>query len=348
MAKKTKKIWIDLDNSPHIPFFNPIIQELQKKNYEVLITVRDYAQAIGLADYFQFDYRPLGKHFGKNKLLKTLGVLFRAMQMLPVFIRERPDLALSHGSRSQFLFASLAGMKCVVATDYEHSAEFPLLVPTLGIVPEVMPESFTKKYFKKVARFPGIKEDVYKQNLQPDPSILSYLNIHENHIVVSVRPPATAAHYHTELSDRLFQMTMEHVLANEHTKLIILPRTTEQQADIEKKYRKYLGSGKIIIPGKVLDGLNLVWHSDLVISGGGTMIRESAALGVPAYSIFGGKIGAVDHYLETSGRLFLIRSEEDIQHKVMLKKSEKKADTLKGQSPALQKIVEEVINLVEA
>ena len=348
MTKKTKKIWIDLDNSPHIPFFNPIIQELQKKNYEVLITVRDYAQAIGLADYFRFKYTPLGRHFGKNKLLKTFGVLFRAVQMLPVFIREKPDLALSHGSRSQFLFASLAGIKCAVATDYEHSAEFPLLVPTLGIVPEVIPESFTKKYFKKVARFPGIKEDVYKQNLRPDPSILSYLNIREDHIVVAVRPPATAAHYHTALSDQLFRQTMEHVLAHEHTKLIILPRTTEQGADIKERYKKHLEVEKIIIPAKVLDGLNLVWHSDLVISGGGTMIRESAALGVPAYSIFGGKIGAVDRYLEDSGRLFLIRSEEDITEKVILEKREKSADTLNGKSPALQKIVEEVIKLVEA
>ncbi len=348
MARKNKKIWIDLDNSPHIPFFNPIINELRKQDYEVLITVRDYAQAIGLADYFQFDYKPLGKHFGKNKILKTFGVLFRALQMLPVFVKERPDLALSHGSRSQFLFASLIGMKSAVATDYEHSAEFPLLLPTLGIVPEVMPESFTNKYFKKVARFPGIKEDVYIQNLRPDPSILSYLNVNENHMVVSVRPPATAAHYHTDLSDQLFEKTMEHVLANENTKMVILPRTKDQESGIKEKYKGYIENGRIVIPDKVLNGLNLVWYSDLVISGGGTMIRESAALGVPSYSIFGGKIGAVDRYLEESGRLSLIRSEEDIENKVILKKRERSAAALKEQSPALQKIVKEVIKLVEA
>ena len=51
---------------------------------------------------------------------------------------------------------------------------------------------------------------------------------------------------------------------------------------------------RIIIPTQALDGLNLVWFSDLVVSGGGTMNREAAALGVPVYSIFSGTLGAVD------------------------------------------------------
>jgi len=309
MKKDKKKIWIDLDNSPHIPFFNPIIQELKARDYEVIITVRDYAQAIGLAEYFEFDYKPVGKHLGKNKLMKTWGVLSRALQFIPFALKERPDLALSHGSRSQFLFASLAGIKTAVATDYEHSAEFPLLVPTLGIVPEVMPEAFTKKYFKNVARFPGIKEDVYKQNLKQDPSLLDYLQVKEDTILVTVRPPASAAHYHTALSDELFNRTMDKVFANEYTKVVILPRTPDQKLEIVKIYEKYIVDNKAIIPDRILNGLNLVWFSDLVISGGGTMIREAAALNVPAYSIFGGKIGAVDKYLENSERLFLIRTE---------------------------------------
>ena len=60
-------------------------------------------------------------------------------------------------------------------------------------------------------------------------------------------------------------------------------------------------AGKLIIPDHVVGGLNLIWFSDLVISGGGTMNREAAALGVPVYSIFRGKIGAVDRYL-SAGR----------------------------------------------
>ena len=56
-----------------------------------------------------------------------------------------------------------------------------------------------------------------------------------------------------------------------------------------------------MVPEHVVDGLDMIWASDLVISGGGTMNREAAALGVPVYSIFRGKIGAVDQYLSEAG-----------------------------------------------
>jgi predicted glycosyltransferase len=50
---------------------------------------------------------------------------------------------------------------------------------------------------------------------------------------------------------------------------------------------------------------------DAVVSAGGTMAREAAYLGVPAYSIFRSCMGAVDRHLELLGRLSLLRSPED-------------------------------------
>ena len=66
-----------------------------------------------------------------------------------------------------------------------------------------------------------------------------------------------------------------------------------------------------------MDGLNLIWFSDLVVSGGGTMNREAAALNVPVYSIFRGKIGAVDRYLAESGRLILLESVHDVRTRLI-------------------------------
>ena len=36
------KIWIDLDNSPHVPLFLPIIAELRKRQFDVVITAREF------------------------------------------------------------------------------------------------------------------------------------------------------------------------------------------------------------------------------------------------------------------------------------------------------------------
>ncbi len=114
-----------------------------------------------------------------------------------------------------------------------------------------------------------------------------------------------------------------------------------------KLWPNLFATGKIVIPEHVVDGLNLIWHSDLVISGGGTMNREAAALGVPVYSIFRGRIGAVDRYLAAQGRLILLESAEDLAAKVRLVQRERPARPDGGNLSALQKIIDNVVSILD-
>lgn len=100
-VSQSKKIWIDLDNSPHVPFFSPIIKELSRRSYQVILTARDCFQVRGLADLFSMEYKRIGRHYGKNKALKVAGTVIRSVQLLPTALKEKPALAVSHGSRSQ-------------------------------------------------------------------------------------------------------------------------------------------------------------------------------------------------------------------------------------------------------
>ena len=161
-----------------------------------------------------------------------------------------------------------------------------------------------------------------------------------------MRPPANAAHYRTKKSDELFNAVIEYLVTIPNIKLIIVSRTKEQKQKITEKWKAHIDAGKFILPGKVINGLDLIWHSDLAISGGGTMIREAAALGVPAYSIFGGKKGAVDRYLEESGRLKLISETVEIKTDIMLTKREKSGTLTHGSRKTLNTIVAEVIKIV--
>jgi hypothetical protein len=104
----------------------------------------------------------------------------------------------------------------------------------------------------------------------------------------------------------------------------------------------------MIIPSSPLDGLNLIWFSDLVISGGGTMNREAAALEVPVYSIFRGKIGAVDRYLADSGRLVLLESVEDVKTKVQLKRREKPSEMRISRPETMDRIVEAIMEIARS
>src|SRR5262249_25544749 len=137
-------------------------------------------------------------------------------------------------------------------------------------------------------------------------------------LIVTIRPPANEAHYRSPESDLLFRTVMDFLGGRWDIKMVLLPRNQRQEESIRDSWPGLLATGQVIIPAKAVGGLNLIWHSDLVISGGGTMNREAAALGVPVYSIFRGKIGAVDHYLAKSGRLVLVESVEEVRTKIRL------------------------------
>ncbi len=134
-----RRVWIDLDNTPHIPFFAPIIAELERRGYSVSLTARDCFQVCALADLFRFRYRRIGRHYGKHFIMKAFGTCRRALQLLPGAWKQRPDLAVSHGSRSQLIASKLAGIPTVVICDYEFAGAVPGAAPTWVMVPEVIP-----------------------------------------------------------------------------------------------------------------------------------------------------------------------------------------------------------------
>jgi len=339
---RMKKIWIDLDNSPHVLFFNPIIKELNNRRIQVALTSRNYAQVTELADLFGLKHKRIGRHYGKHKLMKLIGLIIRAFQMIPFYLKEKPDLVLSHGSRSMHIVATIFGIPIIGATDYEYTRHLPFVRKKAMILPEVIPDEATKGFAEKIIWYPGIKEDVYVPDFKPDSNALQSLGLTEEDIVVSIRPPATAAHYHTEKSDELFNAVIHYLMDNPKTKVIILSRTDNQANEIKLKYKEFVDRRQLIMPQQVFNGLDLIWHSDLVISGGGTMIREAAALGVPAYSIFGGKKGAVDRYLEESGRITLISNINEVKSKIKLVYRNKSHDFVGKSNETLKVIVDEV------
>jgi uncharacterized protein len=343
----SRKIWIDLDNSPHVPFFAPIIEELENQGHTVLVTARDCFQVCDLADLLKVRYRRIGRHYGKNIFLKLAGLSIRALQVSPTVLSQKPDLAVSHGSRSQLLAAKLLGVPAVTIGDYEFSKLFAVVRPNWLIVPQVIPDDAVRSFKTKLLKYPGIKEDVYAPRFRPQASIVEELGLNSGRIIVTVRPPATEAHYHVPESDRLFDAVLDRMSERSDVKLVVLPRNQRQGERLRQERRKLFESGKAIIPQQVVDGLNLVWHSDLVISGGGTMNREAAALGVPVYSMFRGKIGAVDRYLVGSGRMTLLESVEDVSQKLVIRYRDHHRNRTHANGDALQTIVGHLVNIAE-
>jgi uncharacterized protein len=215
------------------------------------------------------------------------------------------------------------------------------------ITPEVIPSDAIRCAKDRVLKYPGIKEDVYVPQFKPNVSAVEGLGVQSSeHVIVLIRPPASEAHYHRPESDELFAAVLNFLGKKLHVKIILLPRNDHQESEIRSKWPSLFSSGQIQIPNRVVDGLNLIWHSDLVISGGGTMNREATALGVPVYSVFRGEIGAVDRYLASAGRLTLIERPEQVESKLVLTKRNRKQMPGCGRDGSLRTIIGHVESIL--
>ena len=342
-----RPIWIDLDNSPHVPFFRPIIGELEARGYPVLLTARDCFQVFGLTEQLHLECKPVGRHYGKHRALKFLGLGIRTLQLLASVWGARPALAVSHGSRSQLLAAKLLGIPSLQIVDYEFAKIWMGVQPSWVMTPAMIPDEAINLQRGRVLKYPGIKEDVYVPSFTPEDGIRNELGVAEEDILITVRPPASEAYYHSADSDVLFKATMEHLGRLPATRMVVLPRTQRQGQEIRAAWPNLFASGKALIPDHVVDGLNLIWYSDLVISGGGTMNREAAALGVSVYSIFRGKIGAVDQFLAEKGRLVLLEGPQDLAAKLVVRRRRRPARPNTAEQTTLNAMTHHIIHLAE-
>ena len=313
------KVWIDLENTPHIPFFRPIIRELRKQGHQVVLTARNSYQTCEMAGFHALDYQQIGRHYGRHLLAKVWGLLVRGGQLILFARHEKPGLALNLGSRSQNLAAKLLGIPVVEIMDYEHTAESSLLESRWYLTPKVVCAAVHGgKPTPRIRTYDGIKEDVYVADFQPDEAILDQLGLRDASVVVTARPPATEAHYHNPEAEQLFARFMRRALECRGVKTVLLPRNPRQEAELRARNPQWFTDSNLVVPDRVVEGLNLIWHSDLVVSGGGTMNREAAALGVPVYSVFCGPTGAVDRQLCDQHRLIQIETPTDVDHKIHL------------------------------
>jgi predicted glycosyltransferase len=316
------RIWIDLANSPHVPFFRSLASQFRRRDHEIVITARAFAETVALAEAAGFAPQVIGEH-GGGKLSGKAGNLVQRAMALASWARGRSlDLAVSHNSYSQILAARALSLRTVTLMDYEHQPANHLAFRLASriIVPRAFPEAALSRFgasVTKVRRYDGIKEDVYLADFHSAPEFegqLRELGIKASDVLVTVRPPASEALYH-RFENELFEQLLDRLSATPSAKIVLLPRNDSQR----KTYSARASSQLILPPGPIAGG-NLIASSDLVVSAGGTMNREAAALGIPAASIYSGEWAAIDEELVKEGRLRRISTPEDVRDLPIQKK----------------------------
>jgi len=297
------KVWVDFTASAHPLVFRPLVELLQEQGHEVEITAREYAQTLQLIESHGMTATVIGHHGGRSAGGKARQMRTR-LRSLRKWAKPRGfDLALAHGSHELTMTARRLGIPSSTTFDYEWAwlqHQLGCRAATRVVVPDSIPPERLKTYGAvppKLQQYPGLKEEYYLSDFEPNDSVLRDWSIDPARVLVVLRPPPDVSLYHRH-SNPLFPMTLEHLGRLEDVHAFVIPRTEEQ-----RDYVKSLELPSVIVPERSVDAQSLIAFSDLVVSSGGRMNREAAALGVPVYTTFGGRLGGVDEQLIRDGRL---------------------------------------------
>jgi uncharacterized protein len=297
------KIWVDMSAPAHVLVLRPIIDRLRHAGHDIEVTAREYTQTLELLELHGIEYTLIGRHGGASRSQKLIRLIQRSIGMRRFGRRRGFHLALAHGSYDLAIAARRLGIPEANMHDYEFAVlqhRIGCRLATRVIFPEAVPPARLRRFGvgpEKLRQYPGLKEEYYLHDFEPDEGTLDRLGVDADRVVVVVRPPPDVSLYHRK-SNPLFPQVLAHVGTHDGVSAVVLPRTDSQRA-----YVQGLALPTVIVPERAVEAQSLVALADLVVSAGGTMNREAVALGTPVYTTYGGRLGGVDESLIRSGRL---------------------------------------------
>ena len=304
------RVWIDIDNPAQVQYLLRFRTAFTTLGADVLLTARASGMTARMIQGNGGKARTVGGDLGRSKLNKAAGTIGRSIS-LAALCRSwgRPTIAVS-SSRAAAIASRWLGISHFALLDYEH-VDLSVYRRTGCWVlhPEVISDDFfISRGFgrSKLMPFPGLKEDITFSGLDPTPLRSETVRAELTHVVV--RPPAEQSHYFVAGSSEVTRHALDLLSKRSDVQVLLSPRHPSQ--------RSYLEGLRWATEPILIDGaapfLELLSRADAVVSAGGTMLREAAYLGIPAFSTFQGTPGSVDLHLASEGRLTFIRSAADL------------------------------------
>jgi predicted glycosyltransferase len=307
------RVWVDLTNTAHVLVLRPLVELLERQGHEVAVTARPLSHTVELLEDWGHPHVVLGRYGGARRAGKALAAAERATKLIRFGRGRGFDCAIAHGSTDLPVAGRALGIPNTTMLDYEWAAlqhHVNCRLATRALAPAAIPPERLARYGArppKLVPYPGLKEGYYLAGFEPDPRVLDDLGIDRERVLCVVRTAPSYAMYLRGSPDALLPRVLSR-LNEADVQTVVLARTPEQAHSVAG-----LGLDRLIVPPRAVDGRSLVAFADVLVSGGGTMNREAAVLGTPAWSIFEGRLGAVDEMLIREGRLHLLRDPAEVR-----------------------------------
>ena len=305
-------VWLDIENPPQVQYIVPFKNAFESAGASVLVTARDHTITVDLLRSRGVDFYEIGSAFGRRKLQKVYGLLNRSRQLLALLEKVgRPRLVLAT-SRPAAIVARRLGIPSFFISDYEYANKSVFrLAGSYLLYPDVIPaEAFLRGGIRPTHLIPfdGLKEDLTFAEIDTEGTAAHDFGVNGGRATVLFRPPAEESHYYRRGSRTLALDVLNHLSQREDVVVVFTPRYTWQTEYLSAQR----WTNEPIVLRQPVPFVPLLKGVDAVVASGGTMIREAAYLGIPAFSILVGEIGGVDRYLESIGRLDVLASQEDV------------------------------------
>src|SRR5919197_3024473 len=187
------RVWVDLTNSAHVVVLRPLVELLEAAGHDVTLTARPLSHTTELLDDWGHPYTTVGHHGGVGRVGKAVAATSRTAQVFGFARGKDFDYGLAHGSTDLPPVGRLLGIPNTTMFDYEWARlqhELNCRLATRVLVPDAIPTERVAQYGArppKLVRYPGLKEEYYLSDFEPDPSVLTALGLDQGQVIAVVR-----------------------------------------------------------------------------------------------------------------------------------------------------------------
>jgi predicted glycosyltransferase len=305
-----KKVWFDVEEPKTAVMFKSLFEMFQNLGLKLLITARDYDSTFQILDDMNVEYYKIGKHGGAKLEEKLKTYIQRLSELLPHVKNFSPHYFVTFSSVEGTRIAYGLKIPSIGYNDEPRNEPVcKLIFPFLDniITPQCIPVEW---YFnlganpKKIIRYNGIDEIAWLSDYSPNSQVLDKFDLEKGKYILMRSEPSFASYFIEKLKPEetmISQIFPSIYKEFPNHKYFLLVRTEKQEQYLRNKITAFSGNKNVVITRYLPNLVDLCFYSALIISGGGTIVRESSLLNVPSIEFFPGETAPQEHFLIKNG-----------------------------------------------